>query len=29
VRRRSAVAALVLAECLLTGAEFPEVFPVS
>jgi nicotinamide-nucleotide amidase len=27
VRRRSAVAALVLAECLLTGSEFPPVFP--
>jgi nicotinamide-nucleotide amidase len=29
VRRRSAVAVLVLAECLLTGAEFPPVFPAS
>jgi len=27
VRRRSAVAGLVLAECLLTGEEFPPVFP--
>jgi nicotinamide-nucleotide amidase len=29
VRRRSAVAGLVLAECLLTGAEFPPVFPAA
>jgi PncC family amidohydrolase len=29
VRRRSAVSALVLAECLFTGAEFPPVFPAS
>ena len=27
VRRRSAVAGLVLAECLLTGEEFPPIFP--
>jgi nicotinamide-nucleotide amidase len=29
VRRRSAVAGLVLAECLLTGEEFPPVFPAA
>lgn len=27
VRRRSAVAALMLGECLITGADFPAVFP--
>jgi nicotinamide-nucleotide amidase len=29
VRRRSAVAGLMLAECLLTGSEFPPVFPAA